>query len=925
MNQLRRAVALLVLITFLTVHVLHAVNPSTAWAQAASSQAGPVDSIGRTVDQMTALLATMKTLAAQGGDTSADSQQLSDMAQTLASALGDLQLQLDGAVRTLQSLAGQGTISSDTVNAVISLKATLQNNMANLLSSVATLQTAPIVSSQIDAAKAALAVLKPDSLFATQAPFDRTKLPHRRSDFPLRALDASPAIGVGQTPPTPADLSATVDAQITPAIQALAAQNNSDPAQLFAFVRNTIAFQPYFGSLKGSQLTLVEQAGNDMDQASLLVALLRASRIPARYVAGAVQVPIVQAMSLVGVQTAQAAVNVFARNGIPFETGTSADGTITQLTFFHVWVEAFISNGSKGSGWVQMDAGYKQTTKVAGIDIQQALQFDPNALLSASTSGAVTNSTDPSVTSLNADAVLAEIDDLTANYNTFVTSHLARNATVADVLGLRRIITIIRPVLNTLGQSFPFKTFTPQLEVAELPPGLRHIVNFSMHGFSKRFDMPEIAGKRLTVNYAPATAQDQAIIDRFGGLLNVFPAFIVNLKPQLRLESSVVAEGLPVSFGSSQILRSAFLRPLDVAFDINDRVVTTGAHYAISLDLQRVRAKMLRERTDPYLQQVAVLGPNPTLTTDLIEETLHLTGLTYFAETDAFSDVTGAITGVTYAREPSEAIVSQDLLVLFLFGLPFIATKGSVGIDVKRNILSPVSTTGVGGQETIFMLTSGSFGSGGEHDVFEQLYEVRAVSTERFLQLANLRGVPIFAINTQNVDRIIPRLSTFPVVTQNIIDSVNAGLIAIVPQRNQQYHNWSGMGWIVLDPATGSAGYLLAGGLISSTTASAGGSGAVAADALNAINPDIANAFERAITIATAGEGLGPAAAGDIIITKALASEGVLATIKAFATGDITFGDFIDLLYGEITNAIISRPNSAPSGNGGFDPGGVRG
>jgi transglutaminase-like putative cysteine protease len=64
---------------------------------------------------------------------------------------------------------------------------------------------------------------------------------------------------------------------ITPEIEALARGLETDPRQLFAYVRDTIRYVHYFGSKKGAQLTLLERSGNDFDQCALLVALLRAA------------------------------------------------------------------------------------------------------------------------------------------------------------------------------------------------------------------------------------------------------------------------------------------------------------------------------------------------------------------------------------------------------------------------------------------------------------------------------------------------------------------------------------------------------------------------------------------------------------------------------------------------------------------------
>ncbi len=150
-------------------------------------------------------------------------------------------------------------------------------------------------------------------------------------------------------------------------------------------------------------------------------------------------------------------------------------------------------------------------------------------------------------------------------------------------------------------------------------------------------------------------------------------------------------------------------------------------------------------------------------------------------------------------------------------------------MDVKRNIVGPVSITGKSEDERTWMLAAGSCGSAAEHSVFEKLHGIESVSTEKILGLANRQGIPIYTINQDNISVILPLISAPANVKQNISDSVvNSGWIAVIPQRGLQVNQWFGYGWQIIDPNSGAAGYLLAGYLTSgSILTTAGGMGSI--------------------------------------------------------------------------------------------------
>lgn len=184
----------------------------------------------------------------------------------------------------------------------------------------------------------------------------------------------------GHTPPpdavAPELLLSTLAADITdPVIVAQAVALGHDLQRIFAFVRDSIGYEAYLGSLRGARGTLWSQAGNALDQASLLITLLRASGVPARYVQGTLAEA--QAHDLI-LSMFPPALRVV---GCPPPDAPRADpATSPHLlaeTQEHFWVEVYT-----GGGFIAADPAFKtaQLGQVFGAaqrrfaDVLQSLQ-----------------------------------------------------------------------------------------------------------------------------------------------------------------------------------------------------------------------------------------------------------------------------------------------------------------------------------------------------------------------------------------------------------------------------------------------------------------------------------------------------------------------------------------------------------------------
>ena len=215
------------------------------------------------------------------------------------------------------------------------------------------------------------------------APARKSSLRPKYTEFqiePIRyAYNGRELLAALDPPPTAADCDHsaadldknTLDANVTPEIAALAQQLEYSPIRILEYVANEIRFEPYWGSLKGARGTLHSKAGGPTDHASLLIALLRESNIPARYVRGTIEFYDQRAPNWIGTKTHKAAGAVLAVGGYPHATWLSAPGNPSQeigTRFAHVWVAACVPYSNyrgtradrSGYRWIPLDPSFKE-------------------------------------------------------------------------------------------------------------------------------------------------------------------------------------------------------------------------------------------------------------------------------------------------------------------------------------------------------------------------------------------------------------------------------------------------------------------------------------------------------------------------------------------------------------------------------------
>ncbi|MBI4639298.1 MAG: transglutaminase domain-containing protein [Candidatus Tectomicrobia bacterium] len=449
----------------------------------------------------------------------------------------------------------------------------------------------------------------------------------------------------------------------TEPLRQLAERLDFHPVKIYEFVKNTIRYEPYSGSLKGAAQTLLEGAGNDIDIASLLVALLRISRFPTRYIIGEVTLEKEKALSWLKVHDLRVAGQLLASNEIPV-TLLLEDGQPAALQLEHVWVETYIPFGNyRGSGsdpsirrWSPLDASFKTHTfsprrnvlVEAGVDVASILAILDQAV-EQDASGAVI--------SLNT----AQLEDVMQAALTQVESHAKLTSPDAFINEFRGVWVINKQTQGILPATIPMRINRVLKRTARLDDDVHHKLRIQLSFWPYGLAQPEefgglnlleidftaptalIAGKRLTLSYRPATPDDQVVIDEFGGRLTV-PPYLVRLRPQLLLDGQRVGEKQvdDITMGLPENLWYQLIPPRQMQGELIENVVTAGSFYAFGFDLGTVPARQVKTLFFELANRLKTL---PTRTeTEVVSDTLlgaalQLTAMAYWAQADFLNKV----------------------------------------------------------------------------------------------------------------------------------------------------------------------------------------------------------------------------------------------------------------------------------------------
>ncbi len=668
---------------------------------------------------------------------------------------------------------------------------------------------------------------------------------------------------------TSADLAATEDVVINPAIQALAAQLNYSPVKIFQYVYNNIKYEPYFGSLKGSLGVMYSNAGGATDQSSLLIALLRASNIPARYVLGDIQV--LDASNLgangraplwIGAKNYQAAASILSTNLNP-NAGVVTNSSSVQIgiQLRHVWVEACLPYGNyrgaatdnSGYRWLPMDPSFKLNSYQPGIaNMQTNVPFNYSA-------------TSPGYLAARTNTLPFE------NYESLINTYLASNYPSNTLLDVPYLGTEIPRNLDILPITLPYEVVqyddwngTTSSEASALPSSHRYQFTVKVRDSSNNVLVPDqtldtvnLVDQRVTLSYQPADRGSQTIWNAWNGDLTSLPSGTVNLTPILNINgvaqsisgSSSLKLGvshnlvLEVTFGDTSLSQASCrndnptVSTLDTNLHCFNKVVYTnfvaGSYHALMAYAHQGSESLIAEHANQLIQTVQANSTPPTPASaanyDAVEgEFLHLSLLKYLNYVTAAGQTIGQLNGVSGESGVHLGVTGAGLLVNYLFDLPYTIQPSGPYIDVLGNLLHFVKldTTAPTTAEIWPSFKLAAYSSSAyEHYIWQEMINTDAVSTVRGLQFASepAQAIPLVTLTSANISSWSTLMdASMSGYQTNITSYVNQGATVTVPYKTIAYtdidgttqaKSWKGAIYMAENQTSGYIAAIINGGL----------------------------------------------------------------------------------------------------------------
>ncbi|SEH88540.1 Transglutaminase-like superfamily protein [Ruminococcus flavefaciens] len=570
------------------------------------------------------------------------------------------------------------------------------------------------------------------------------------------------------------------ETQITKDMANLAEILNS-PAAVFLYVLNNIKTEFYYGSRKGAVGTFEEGGGNDYDQASLLIAMLRYLGYNAYYAVGDVVFSDDELINMTAASNIESAKKIFTSCGkilTPYETG----GYLTEQVMVYLIVDE--------ENDTVIDPSFKYySKKINSIDFSDIMtKLDTQYSLSDSTLEMydVSNKLESQYNSTDWLTTFQQYEIIQQNIDNYMIHYIPSNQ-----------FEIETSLLNSQSDMITFSLGNMKI-------------------YQKKTCC--LYGKDITLEYEFTEDASLAMDVYFNfDSIDDLTQNLGTYTQQAQIHGVLKVDGETKAYNTdSYLLGEKEMLQIDITSSGKTRTITkeltVGALYSITLDYQIISPY---EIADGYaklpqtsIEQKNLNESNIYGSRDMMN-TLSLLGKSYFSQLDTNNAILASFADMRYERELSVAIVDFTPHIYNQVGSsPRLYKEGTINIDVLDNKTIFVSLKNDTEEEEKIKHSTGYISSFCESEVIKQFTGMQTVSTAEVLKQATEHDIDILYLSKANINQLeLSKLSD-----QNKADItkyINEGKYITVPNEEITIGAWSGTGYIVYDPSTGTNAYII--------------------------------------------------------------------------------------------------------------------
>lgn len=609
---------------------------------------------------------------------------------------------------------------------------------------------------------------------------------------PVGAPSSAMVVSRSTTPPAARRSTAAA----APEIAALAQSLGNSPARIFAHVHDNVRFDPKWGAVRSPLGTLQETEGTSWDQAWLLMELLTAAGVEAKIEWGQIEIPASLLLTLTGTSNPFDAGNLLSTGGIPAVLLTQG-GQVVGARLGHVWVKAHIDyipdRGVKPGtpdAWVRMDPSFKRYGFAAGIDVHSQVPFDLGNYLQSGTEQAPRRAYE--------DALWAYIR--------------ANNIDCVNLEQLKKAAQVVRERFPFVPGTFRGKILRVDGEQTTVPESFQQRLTLEVKTaagaslVSWSTPAPAVYGKRVEIDYIGATSDDQVALDAYGGVFET-PPYLVDLKPVVRVAGAPVAQGAAVGSAADTEVWVTMTAPTGPPTVVT-HVTSAGERHILAADFGQIPQPVL----DAHLaaQTAARAAGNAS---EEEAETLFLIGAQYLHNLGRdLTDLSGW-KWQRLVRLGTEGLITQTgVVTTTVGGAPISFRRGQRNVDIALMPLGMVPADGRRQFRREAFELLGAQSSFLEGEVFNQVLQREGIASVSALTRAKREGQTLTRVDGGNVDAVLAQADLGADAEAEIREGVARGRIAWVAESRIAFQQWTGTGYVIEDPGTGAAAYLISGG-----------------------------------------------------------------------------------------------------------------